>query len=193
VADGRIDDVRWDALFDDLAAQGTALEQAELAAEVAERTRGETGRIGLVDRTRAAVGLELQILVRGAPALTGRLARAGADWLLLDEPDRRETLIASAQVVSVRGLGRAAAVPGSAGVVESRIGFRQVLRAVARDRSRVRIHLADGSVRAATIDRVGADFVDVAIQLPAAPRRSAELCGSELLVIAAISAVRRSV
>ena len=77
--------MRWDALFADLEAQVAALDRAELAAEVAERTRGEIGRIGLVERARAALERDLQVAVRGDLTLTGRLTRAGSDWLLLPE------------------------------------------------------------------------------------------------------------
>jgi len=185
--------VRWDALFADLAAQGAALEHAELAGEIAERVRGEVGSLGMVDRARAAVGAEVRLRVRGPLDLAGRLAGAGTDWLLLDERDGREALVASAQLVSVRGFPRYSAVPGSAGVVESRIGLRQLFRAIARDRSPVRVHLIDGTITDATIDRVGADFVEAAMHLPGEPRRRAGVQDVVTLPISAIAAVRRSV
>ena len=185
--------MRWDALFADLAAQGEALDRAELAAEVAERVRGEVGALGLIDRARAAVGADVRVLVRGGLGLAGRLAGAGPDWLLLDEGDGREALVPLAQLVSVRGLPRYSAVPGSAGFVASRLGVRQLLRAIARDRSAVRVHLVDGPVVDATIDRVGADFLEVATHLPGEQRRPSEVHDAVTLPLGAISAVRRSV
>ena len=184
--------MRWDALFADLAAQGEALEWAELDSEVAERVRGEVGGLSLVDRARAAVGTELRLRLRGQSDVGGRLAGAGSDWLLLHEPDGREVLVAVAQLVSVRGLPRSSATPGSAGLVESRIGLRQLLRAIARDRSAVRVHLVDGSTLDATIDRVGADFVEVATHLPGEPRRRAEVRDVVTVPLTAMVAVRRS-
>src|SRR5207237_41009 len=139
-------------------AQAAALEWAERAAEVDERARGEVGALGLVDRARAAIDSPLRLRVAGGLAVSGRLTRVGPDWLLFDEGDGREAVVASGQVVTVRGLGRYSAVPGSAGIVESRLGLRHVLRGIARDRSAVRVHLVDGSIVDATIDRVGADF-----------------------------------
>jgi hypothetical protein len=152
--------VRWDALFADLAAQAAALEQAELNGEIAERVRGEVGGLGLGDRARAAAGAELRLRLRGPLDLTGRLAGSGPDWLLLGEPDGREALVVLAQLVSVRGLPRYSAVPGSAGVVESRIGVRQLLRAIARDLRRGR----DASSRRAAPPVRGSRRVDPADQ-----------------------------
>ena len=75
-------------------------------------------------------------------------------------------------MLGVRGSARYSAVPGSDGVVESRLGLRPALRGIARDRSTVRLHLVDGSPSLdATIDRVGADFVDVAALAAGEARR----------------------
>jgi hypothetical protein len=185
--------VRWDALFADLAAQRTVLEQAELAAEVAERTRGEVSGIRVLDRLRAAVGVDLQGVLRGGTRFGGRVTRVGFDWFLLTGPAPAEVLIAMHQLMTVRGLDRAAAVPGTIGVVESRIGFRQPLRALARDRAPVRLHLVDGSARDGVIDRVASDFVDLAPTQPGARWSRADGWPEELVTIASIAAVRRSV
>ncbi len=185
--------MRWDALFDDLEAQAAALQQAERAAEVEERARGEVGALGLLDRARAAIGTPLRLRTRGGLAVTGLLARVGPDWLLIDEGEGRETVIATGQLVSARGFGRHSAVPGTASIVASRIGLRQVLRGIARDRSAVRVRLIDGTTVDATIDRIGADFAEVATHSAAEPRRRQDVRDVELLPLAAIAAVRRSV
>lgn len=185
--------MRWDALFADLAAQGEALEWAELDSEVAERVRGEVGGLSIVDRARAAVGTELRLRLRGKLDVRGELVGVGPDWLLLHEPDGREVLVVVGQVMTVRGLPRSSAPPGSAGVVESRVGVRQLLRAIARDRSAARVHLVDGSILDATIDRVGADFVEVATHLLGEPRRRADVRDVVTLPLTAVAAVRRSV
>jgi hypothetical protein len=179
-------------LFADLAAHGEALQRAELDAEVAERVRGETGGLGIVDRARAAVGAQVRLHLRGQLDVSGRLAGAGPDWLLVDEPNGREVLAATNQLMRIRGLPRSSATPGSAGVVESRIGIRQLLRAIARDRSAVQLHLTDGAILHATIDRVGADFVEVASHPPGEARRRAAVRDVEMVALTAIAAVRRS-
>jgi len=183
--------MRWDGLFADLEAQADALAQAERAAEVEDRVRGEIGTLGLLDRARAAVGAPIRIRLAGGHTAAGTLVRVGSNWLLLDEGSGREALVPMAGVMSLRGLSRLSAVPGSQGVVPSRLGLRQALRGLARDRSPVRVHLRDGATLEATVDRVGADFVEVATHGPGEARRRSEVRAVELVPISAMVAVRR--
>lgn len=182
--------MRWDDLFADLEARADALAVAERAGEIDERTRIELGGLALGDRLRAAVGTSVQVQVLGL-AVTGTLDRVGVDWLLVDEGGGREALLPLAAVLSVGGLGRGSAVPGSAGAVHARLTLRSALRGLTRDRSPVRMHLADGSALDATLDRVGADFVDVALHAAGEVRRRSEVRGVRTVPIAAIAAVRR--
>ena len=183
--------MRWEALFADLEAQAAAAEQAERAAEVDERTRGELAALGLADRLRAADGALLRLRLAGGLTLAGAVRSVGPNWLLLAEDAGREAVVPLAAVLGVRGLSRYSAVPGSAGIVASRFGLRLALRGVARDRSPVRLELADGTTVHATIDRVGADFVDVATHAPGEPRRRGDVSEVELVPLCALVAVRR--
>jgi hypothetical protein len=189
--------MRWDGLFADLEAHAEALEDAERRAEVESRTRGEVGQLRMRDRLRAAVDTPLRLRLSGGTLVDGVLRRVGPDWLLLDEGAGREAVVASAAVITIRGLGRLSAVPASEGVVESRLGLRNVLRGIARDRSTVRIHLTTGGAQFdtvdATIDRVGADFVEVATHAAGAARRRTEVREVELVPLAALVAIRRSI
>ena len=185
--------MRWDELFADLEAQASALERIERGGEVDERTRGEVGGLSLVDRVRAAMGAPVTVQVIGGLVVTGSVARVGPDWLLVDEQAGRETVVVLAAVLRLRGLLRYSAVPHSMGVVESRLGLRHVLRGIARDRSAVRLHLVDGSVVDATVDRVGADFVEVATHGAGEARRRAEVRDIEAVPLAVLTAVRRTV
>jgi len=184
---------RWSALFADLEAQAAAAEQAERAAEVDERTRGELATLGVVDRLRAAADAALRLRLIGGRTLTGSLSRVGPDWLLITEDAGREVVVPLTAVAGVRGLSRYSAVPGAAGVVASRLGLRHALRGLARDRSAVRLELADGTALDATIDRVGADFVEVAAHAPGEARRRREVAEVELVPFSALVAVRRTV
>lgn len=184
--------MRWDDLFADLEAQADALERAERAGEVAERTRIELGSIGLLDRLRPAQGSAVRIQLAGGIAVAGSVDRVGVDWLLVSEGDAREVLVALSAVRTVAGLGREAAVPDSGGTVLARLTLRSALRGLARDRSGVAIHLVDGTALAATIDRVGADFVEAARHPAGEPRRRDMVRDVVLVPIAAIAAVRRS-
>ncbi|WP_375487756.1 hypothetical protein [uncultured Jatrophihabitans sp.] len=183
--------MRWDQLFADLEAQAAALDRADRAGQVDERTRGEVGALALLDRLRAAIGAPVRLQVAGGLAVAGTVHRVGPDWVLLDEEGGREAVVVSARLLRVRGLPRYSAVPGSLGVVESRLGLRHVLRGIARDRSSVRVHLVDGSVLDATIDRVGDDFVEVAAHPAGEARRRSEVREIEAVPLAAITVVRR--
>jgi hypothetical protein len=189
----RFDLVRWDELFADLEAQASALDVAERAAEIAERTRIEVGGLGVHDRLAAGVGASVRVEALGGEARAGTIARVGADWVLLDEGAGRESVIAIDAIRSVAGLGRASAVPGSGGAVHARLVLRTALRGVARDRSTVRLHLRDGAALDATLDRVGADFVEVARHAPGEPRRRGEVRDVLLLPLAALAIVSRRV
>jgi len=183
--------IRWDALFADLDAQAEALEHAERAAEVEDRTRREIGASTALDRLRMALGTPLRLRAAGAFALSGTLCRVGPGWMLLEEGGGREAVVALDALLTVSGLSRLAGVPATAGAVVSKIGLRHVLRGIARDRSSVLLHLSDASVLAATIDRVGADYLDVAVHAPGELRRPRDVREVALVPTTALVAVRR--
>ncbi len=183
--------MRWDGLFADLEAQLSALERSERSAEIGDRTRVETSRLEIVDRLRASVGGVLRVTATGGVAASGRVARVGRDWILFDEAPAGEMLVRLAPVTSVAGLSRLAAAATTRSVVESRLGLAHVLRAVARDRSAVRVYLSDGLVRSGTLDRVGLDFVDLAVHAEGEPRRHTDVRDVLVIPIAALVAVRR--
>lgn len=183
--------MRWQRLFDDLEAQASALSDAERAAEVQDRTRFEVGRLGLIDRLRPALGDQLRLRCLGGVSVIGVLRRAHPEWLLLDESAGREVLVAGAAISSVAGLGRSSGAPDAGSVVEARLGLRYALRTLARDRSGLRIHLADGSMLDATLDRVGADFVEVAVHAGGEARRRGEVREVLTVPTGAIVALRR--
>ncbi len=183
--------MRWDGLFADLEAQADALALAERAGEIEERARIEVGRQRLVDRLRAALGAQVRLQASGDVSISGVLRRVGPEWALLEDASRRETVVVLASVQSVAGLSRLAAGPDSGSVIESRLGLRHALRGIARDRSPVRAHLADGSTLDGTLDRVGVDFVDLATHGPGELRRRGEVREVLVLPLAALVAVTR--
>lgn len=183
--------MRWDALFADLAAQADALGGAERAAEIADRTRSEVGRLGLMDRLRPAIGTQLRVVCHGGLTLTGRLDRVHPEWLLLSEGGGREALVAASGLISVGGLTKLTAAPDSFSAVDARFGLRLALRGIARDRSPVRLHLVDGTVLDGTVDRAGTDFVEVAVHPLGEPRRRAVVSQTVLVASAGLVALRR--
>jgi hypothetical protein len=184
--------MRWDALFADLEAQAAALEAAERAAEIDERTRGEVGSLRVVDRARAAVGAPLRASLVGGHAVRGALDRAGPDWLLLADDRGADALVPLAGLVTLRGLGRYSATPHTTGIVESRLGLRHVLRGLARDRASVRLLLADGSTLGGTLDRIGTDFVEAALHPTGELRRRTDVRDVALVPLHALAGVTRT-
>ena len=182
--------MRWDDLFRDLEAQLDAAESADLAAEVADRTRREAALLGLVDRARGAVGNPVVVRVLGAGPVDGTLTEVGAQWLLLTEAAGRQVLVPSAAVASLTGLRAWSGAPGSAGQVFARLGLGSALRGIARDRLPVQVGLTDGSVVSGTVDRVGADFLEISEHGAGEPRRQGDVTGVRTVPFAALALVR---
>jgi hypothetical protein len=183
--------MRWDQLFADLEAQADALDLLERGGEIDERARIELSRVALFDRLRPGVGQVVRVRCPAGVTVGGRLVRVGAQWLLVDEAGGRQALVVASAIMVVSGLGRLAASPGSQGVVESRLGLAHALRGIARDRSPVRLELVDGTSLDGTIDRVGADFVELAAHAAGEARRRAEVRELVVVATAALAVVRR--
>jgi len=181
--------VRWDRLFDDLQAQIEAAEAAELAGEVTERTRIEVGALHLADRLRAAVDHRVLFTCHGGEKVAGTLRRVGPDWLLVAEHAAREALLPLAAVTSVAGLGPLSA-PGDQGFVAARLDLRYALRGLARDRAGVAVTLGDAGTVVGTVDRVGADFVEIAEHPGGELRRARAVRQVRAVPLAAIAVIR---
>lgn len=183
--------MRWEALFDDLEAQLQVQAAAEQRAEVAERSRAEVAQVQLADRIRAHTGVELTLRLRDGQRLRGRCRDVAVEWLVLDDgaaaAGTAQVLVPLAAVTAVGGLSRA--VAPAPGAVLRRLGLPHALRALARDRAPVRLHL-DGGTVTGTIDRVGADHVDVAEHPVGEPRRAQAVRGVVTVRLAALTAVR---
>ncbi len=184
--------MRWQQLFADLQAQFEEEESAGERAESGSRARAEIGGLALVDRLRGSLGAQVSVTVRGAGHLGGVLADVGADWLLLADELGRDVLVATPAVRAVTGLGRRTGAAEAPGHVRSRLDLRRALRGLARDRASVQVVLDDGSVLVGTVDRVGADYVELAEHPADAPRRAEAVHGVRAVVISAVAVVRTS-
>jgi hypothetical protein len=182
--------VRWQRLFADLSAQFDSAEEAAERAEEASRARAELGAVRLADRLRAAVDSALVLRCRGAGQLDGRLSDVGTDWLLLEDERGAELLVAAAAVLSVTGLGKLTAPPQADGVVRARLDLRWAVRAIARDRSTVQVVLLDGSRLGGTIDRVGADFLELAVHPEDEPRRVGAVRSVQAVALSGVELIR---
>jgi hypothetical protein len=182
--------MRWQQLFADLQAQFDEEALAVERGELASRARAEIGAVRLVQRLQGAVGCSLSLAVQGAGQVGGVLVELGADWLLLHGDGGRQYLVAARAVRAVSGLGRATAAPEPEGVVRVRMDLRRALRGLARDRAPVQVVLDDGGVLTGTVDRVGADYVELAEHAADVPRRAEAVWGVHAVVIAAVAVVR---
>jgi len=196
--------MRWERLFDDLEARFEELADAAAAAELADRERVAGGAILATQRLSGAIGTTLRVRLAGGPLVIGILQGVGPDWLLLAEGQQRDCLIASAAVIAVEGL--TAATGRELSGVALRLDFRRALRGMARDRSPVALALVGWTGGAVghgatagsagpgeiigTIDRVGADFVEVALHAAWEPRRAGAVRSVALVPLAAIVLVR---
>jgi hypothetical protein len=182
--------MRWEQLFADLQAQFEAEESAAEQAESGSRARSEIGAVALGDRLRGALGVPLVLGCGGAGTVAGTVVDVGTDWLLVEDDGARQSLVATAAVRSVSGLGRRTAAPEAVGTVRGRLDLRRALRGLARDRAAVQVLLDDGGVLTGTLDRVGADYVDLAEPRADLPRRSEAVQGVRTIVIGSIAVVR---
>lgn len=181
--------MRWEALFADLEAEFEAADALDAEAELRDRVRRESATLRLIDRLAAARGSEVAVQIAGA-VVRGRLTDVGRDWLLLAESPARDALIPLAAVAGVTGLGRWSAVPGSEGIVGARLDLAYALRGIARDRSAVAVTLIDASMCTGTIDRVGADFLEIAEHPAAEARRGPAVTAVRTVPRSAIVVVR---
>lgn len=161
---GKVLDVRWTRLFADLESRLDAERDADLTAEVAERTRIEVGKSTLADRLRAAVGRRVVITTVAGTPYRVQVEAIGPDWLVVVDDRQDERLIALSSVAVIGQLPVAVAAPyDEAGrQVATRLDLRHALRGIARDRTPVRVVTTGAVILSGTIDRVGADFIDLA-------------------------------
>lgn len=184
--------MRWGELFDDLEAQYAAARDAELATEIGDRARREVGMVRLVDRLRPAVGQPLVLRVAGAGAIEGALVSVGPDWLLIAEVAGREALVSTHALLSIGGLAAQSASAQATGAVAARLTLAFALRGVVRDRSAVTLSYTDGSTTTGTLDRVGADFVEIAEHPPGEARRRGAVRAVRTVPFTALALARRA-
>jgi hypothetical protein len=208
--------MRWDRLFADLEARFDEISGAEAAAELADRQRVAFGAVWATQRLAGSLDQPIRVRLAGGASIGGVLRTVGPDWLLLVESPSRECVVALSAVTAVEGL-TAATAPEVTGLA-LRLDLRRALRGLARDRSPVAVGLTgwlgglagtspssaaagigsasigSASIGSAevigTIDRVGADFVEVAVHAAWEPRRAAAVRSVALVPLDAIVLVR---
>ncbi|MGI9156422.1 MAG: hypothetical protein ACR2FG_07270 [Marmoricola sp.] len=156
------------ALLDDLEQQAAGLHLVERDLEVADRSKTEYAQVTLASRLHAAAGRPVRLRLLGGLWLSGRLARTGADWLLLSDPQPvggadREWIVRHGALAVLQGAS-ARAVPDDALGVLRRLTLGSVLRRLADEGADCVFHLVDGSRLDGRLLRLGADFAEVRLE-----------------------------
>lgn len=181
------DRVRWDALFADLEAAVEEADRREYEAEVAEQARAEYAAVCLHDRLRAHVGRPVVCQLVDGQRLEGDVVDVGPQWLLV-RVGHGQVLLPSTALAGVEGLTASVLLPE--GEVGRRIGLGVVLRGLAVRRVPVGLALHGGGLVTGTVDRVGADHLELAVHNADVPRRSAAVVAIRLVPFAALMTVR---
>lgn len=193
--------VRWDRFFDDLEDQLASEWEAERAALDTEAERLRLSRVQLVER------LTLLVARDGAPAaasfdlsdgttLRAHVTGVGADWAALAPAEGRPgaVIVPFASLVAIgmphADLLRSARPAPPRSALADRLTFGFVLRDFVRRRAGVAVHLSAGRVLTGTIDRAGADHLDLALHEPGAPRRADAVTGYRIVPFASIAWLR---
>lgn len=183
--------MRWDALFTDMEAQFAEGGKLAVESEISERARAEAASLVLADRLRGGLGCQVALTLLGGRTFEGRLSHAGADAVLLDE-SRCQVLVPYGAVARYSGLGMVSLAESSH--VRRRIGLAHALRSLARDRAAVTVLLryvpVSDSGLTGVIDRVGADFLDVALVSPGEARRAAQVREVATIPFESLGAIR---
>jgi hypothetical protein len=191
--------VRWDRFFDDLEGQLASEWEAERAALDTEAERLRLSRVSLRERLTTLVDRERNSPPPSFEAADGTLLVAevtgvGADWLAL-EGGRSGALIVPLASIAAIGLPHAdllrSARPGTSGsALAERMTFGFVVRDLVRRRVAVTVHLTNGRMLSGTIDRAGADSLDIALHEPGSPRRATAVTGHRIVPFRAVAWIR---
>ncbi|MFB8387865.1 hypothetical protein ACFC3F_12080 [Microbacterium sp. NPDC055910] len=171
--------MRWDRFFDDLEDQIASEWEAERAALATEAERLQRSGLSLRERLTAVQGVSAAVDLADGTAVAARVRAVGADWvgLDLDDTPRRALVVPFASIRSI-GMPHADLLRSArpAGTAPDRLAERQtfgyVLRDVARRRIGVTIRLTGERLLTGTIDRAGADHLDLAVHEPGEARRA---------------------
>ena len=190
--------MRWDRFFEDLEDQLDSEWEAERAALDTETERLRLARVPARDRLVAMTreGREVSVALRDADTVIGRVTRVGADWIaVLSDGAGATAVIVPLHAVVALGAPietlLASVRDADAGpAIAERMGIGFVLRDLVRRRIPVTLVLVGGASLHGTIDRAGADHLDLALHEPGSPRRASSVSGYRLVPFDALVAVR---
>ncbi|KQZ82117.1 hypothetical protein ASD56_14620 [Microbacterium sp. Root166] len=190
--------MRWDRFFDDLEDQLASEWEAERAALDTEAERLRLSRVTLRERLAQLCADDTAAPPVSVDFADGSSVRAavtavGADWVAVVPVEGRSGAVL-APFASVSSIGmphpdllRSARPAPSRPGLSDRLTFGYVLRDLVRRRAGVAVHLVSGRALSGTIDRAGADHLDLALHEPGAPRRADAVTGHRIIPFAAVA------
>jgi len=196
--------MQWDRLFEDLESQLSSEWEAERAVLDAESERLRISRLDLRDRLRVLCGAHAAATLDlpGRQRVRVVLRALGADWLAAD-PSAGDGAAATRALrlfplPALEGIGTDHGMILSSLDVDGErvpplrermtLGF--VLRDLARRRVPVRIATTGGDDLHGTIDRAGADHLDLAMHDAGEARRASSVHGFRILPFSALAWVQ---
>lgn len=190
--------MHWDRLFEDLEGQLASEWEAERAALDAETERLRISklelrrRLQLLQRQGAVVHVELADRQRR----TVRLHAVGADWVGMQETDAVAVLLAPTRAITSMAVDHGMLLAsleesspektGTQPSLRERMSLGFVLRDLARRRVPMRFALRDGETVFGTVDRAGADHLDLALHDQGEPRRAGAVRGFRIIPFDAV-------
>lgn len=189
--------MEWEHLFDDLEGQLAADWESERAALDAESERLRISKLTLHDRLRAMSASEARLMLElaGGERWDAVLRVVGADWIGVSaagDPRLRLAPLSAIEAVGVDHgtlLGSLRDDARDAGL-RGRMTLGFVLRDLARRRVPVTVGRSTGDPQHGTIDRAGADHLDLALHDPHEARRARAVRGFRSIPFARLSWVR---
>lgn len=185
--------VEWSGFFEGLEAQLAAEWESERAALETETERLRVAKLELRTRLHAAAAERASVVVEvPGQSHSGTLASVGADWIGLTT-DATFTVIPLASVQSVtveHSTMLRSALPVPPATLASRVTLGFVCRDLARRRAVVVVASVTGGLRTGTIDRAGADHLDIALHDQHTPRRAADVDGYRMVPFSAVAWIR---
>lgn len=191
--------MRWDRFFDDLEGQLASEWEAERAALESEAERLRLSRVALRERLTMLVGRDRNSSppsfdLADGTVLAAEVTGVGADWVAL-EGGRSGAVVLPLSSISAIGMPhpdvlRSARPATARSVLADRMTLGFVVRDLVRRRIAVIVNLTHGRMLAGTIDRAGADHLDLALHEPGSPRRASEITGHRIVPFSAVAWIR---
>lgn len=189
--------MEWEHLFEDLEGQLAAEWEAERAALDAESERLRISKLTLHERLRtmSVDGARLLLELDGGDRWDATLRTIGADWIGAQVDGDARLRVIPLSAVQAIGVDHGTLLAGLAGDsapagLRERMTFGFVLRDLARRRAPVTIARRGSDPQHGTIDRAGADHLDLALHDPHEARTTRAVRGFRLLAFDAIAWVR---